>query len=169
MDRLLYDALNSSVLYTDKLPEAITIASKDIDLEHIYDGGPHISSTLIIEEDFSIQVNSIWHAQSFNSFGWSPVRLNYYHMNFAIYIADIKVAEYEYELDLCNNEKLYRPWKCKNKTISHQLPPDHLQYLNVWICATIMNFKMEKEEAMERAKILAIEKYNMEEDKLRRL
>ena len=147
------------------LAEAISIYSDEIDLEEMKYSkkNSYPSDSIQLDEHLKIKIDSAWHTSDSGVFMGFYCYLNYFILKISTYVDEIKMATYQFQLDIENNKELYRRWDCEEKEIFHCTPNQFIDLMNEWSNQIVSEFdenrnKKKGEEELKRKK-----KYDSEE------
>ena len=147
------------------LAEAISIYSDKIDLEKMKyaEKDSYPSDSIQLDKHLTIKIDSVWHTSDSGMFMGIYCYLNYFILKISTYVDEIKMATYQFQLDIENNEELYRRWDCEEKEIFHYMPNQFIDLMNEWSNQIVSEF----DEKMNKKKEVAIlnkkRKYDNEE------
>ena len=115
--------------------------------------------TISLNEHLTIKVESAWYSYDASWFGGFFIVIDYFMLKISTYVDDIKMADYEFQLDIKNNKELYRRWECKEKTIIHYMPNQFIDLINEWSKSIVSEFDEKRNK--ENKKKNMINKENM--------
>ena len=148
------------------LAEAISIYSKKINLEKMKytkkNGYP--SDSIQLGDHLIIKVDSVWYTTSSGTFMGFYCYLNYFILKISTYVDGIKMATYQFQLDIKNNEELYRKWNCEKKEIIHYMPNQFIDLMNEWSKQIVSEFDKERNKKKEENELNKKRKYDNEEN-----
>lgn len=148
------------------LAEAISIYSDKINLEKEQYSKKNIypEDTIRLNNHLTIKITNFWHTNSFDIvFGYY---LNYFVLNISTYVDGIKMAAYQFELNIKNNEELYRKWECKEKEIVHYMPNQFIDLMNEWSKQIVSKFEQDRIKIEKEEKLNKKTQYDREESML---
>ena len=73
------------------------------------------------------------------------------------------MATYQFQLDIENNEELYRRWDCEEKEIFHYMPNQFIDLMNEWSNQIVSEFDEKMNKKKEVATLNQKRKYDNEE------
>lgn len=147
------------------LAEAISIYSDKIDLEKMKYAGKnsYLSDSIRLNDHLTIKVDSAWHTGDSGVFMGFYCYLNYFILNISTYVDGIKMATYGFQLDIKDNEELYRRWECNEKEILHCMPNQFIDLMNEWSRQIVSEFDEKRNKKKEENELSKKKKYDNEE------
>lgn len=147
------------------LAEAISIYSDKIDLEEMKYSkkNSYQSDSIQLDEHLKIKIDSAWHTRDSGMFMGFYYYLNYFILKISTYIDEIKMATYQFKLDIENNEELYRRWDCEEKEILHYIPNQFIDLMNKWSKQIVSDFDENRGKKKEEKELNKKKKYDNEE------
>lgn len=153
------------ILDRELLAEAITICSNKIDLKKMKYSKEkeYPKDTIELNEHLKVKIDSVWYEYDADWFMGLFVVLDYFILQISTYVDGIKMASYEFELNIEHNDELYRKWRCKEKKIIHYMPNQFIDLINDWSKEIVFKFDNERNKRKMLSELNEIEKYNIEE------
>lgn len=150
------------------LAEAISIYSDKINLEKMKCAKVNYypKDFIRLDEHLIIKVDSVWHTDNFGTCFGFYYRSNYFVLKISTYVDGIKMATYDFELDIKNNNEMYRRWECKEKEIFHCMPNQFIDLMNEWSKQIVSEFDEKRNKKKEVSVLNKKKKYDNEENVL---
>lgn len=147
------------------LAEAISIYSDEIDLEEMKYSkkNSYPSDSIQLNEHLKIKIDSAWHTSDSGIFMGFYCYLNYFVLQISTYVDKIKMATYNFQLDIKNNDELYRRWNCEEKNIIHYMPNQFIDLMNEWSNKIVSEFDENRNKKKEKEESNSKKKYDSEE------
>ena len=147
------------------LAEAISIYSDKIDLEKMKyaEKDSYPSDSIQLDKHLTIKIDSVWHTGDSGMFMGFYCYLNYFILKISTYVDEIKMATYQFQLDIENNEELYRRWDCEEKEIFHCMPNQFIDLMNEWSNQIVSEVDENRNKKKEKEGLNSKKKYDSEE------
>lgn len=146
------------------LAEAITIYSNKIDLIDMkWKKKEYPEDTICLNEHLTIKVDSAWYTYDASWFLGIYTVIDYFILKISTYVDGIKMASYQFQLDIENNKELYRRWECEEKNIIHYMPNQFINLMNEWSNHIVSEFNEKRDKERTESETNKMEKYNNEE------
>ena len=121
------------------------------------------SDSIQLDEHLKIKIDSAWHTSSSDTFMGFYCYLNYFVLKISTYVDEIKMATYQFELNIKNNDELYRRWDCEKKEILHYMPNQFIDLMNKWSKQIVLDFDEKRSKKKEEKESNKKKKYDKEE------
>ena len=121
------------------------------------------SDSIQLDKHLTIKIDSAWHTSDSGMFMGFYCYLNYFILKISTYVDEIKMATYQFQLDIENNEELYRRWDCEEKEIFHCMPNQFIDLMNEWSNQIVSEFDEKINKKKEEKESNKKKKYNSEE------
>lgn len=121
------------------------------------------SDSIQLDEHLTIKIDSAWHTSDAGMFMGFYCYLNYFILKISTYVDKIKMATYQFQLDIENNEELYRRWDCEEKEIFHYMPNQFIDLMNEWSKQIVSEFDEKRNKKKEVTALNKKRKYDNEE------
>ena len=121
------------------------------------------SDSIQLDEHLKIKIDSVWHTSSSDTFMGFYCYLNYFVLKISTYVDEIKMATYQFELNIKNNDELYRRWDCEKKEILHYMPNQFIDLMNKWSKQIVLDFDEKRSKKKEEKESNKKKKYDKEE------
>lgn len=146
------------------LAEAITIYSNKIDLLDMkWKKKEYPEDTICLNEHLTIKVDSAWYTYDASWFLGFYTIIDYFILKISTYVDGIKMASYQFQLDIKDNKELYRRWECEEKNIIHYMPNQFIDMMNEWSKSIVSEFNEKRDKKKVESEVSKMEKYNNEE------
>ena len=147
------------------LAEAISIYSDKIDLEEMKYSkkNSYPSDSIQLDEHLKIKIDSVWHTSSSDTFMGFYCYLNYFILKISTYVDGIKMATYQFQLNIKHDDELYRRWNCEEKEILHYMPNQFIDLMNKWSKQIVSDFDEKRNKKKEEKESNKKKKYDKEE------
>ena len=170
---------NNLVLEKELLAEAITIYCEEIDLlklksEYWRSGEkkqrPYCSpkEKIHLNEHLFIKIDYLSYTYDNSLIGLKYLIMNEFEMFLSIYVDDIHLSNYMFELDLKENSDIYRPWECLRENIIHDIPKQFIVLMNDWSRKVVNEFEEKRQEMELLRKEEEKDSFLKEEEKLKK-
>lgn len=124
----------------------------------------HSKDSIRLNDHLIIEVESAWYTRSSGMFMGSYCYLNYFMMIISTHVDGIKMATYNFKLDIKDNHELYREWECEKKEIFHYMPNQFIDLMNKWSREIVSEFDEKRNEKKRLTTLKQKEKYDNEEN-----
>lgn len=164
--RLFKKKIIPRILNRGLLAEAITIYSQEINLENYLRSmsKKYPQDTIHLNEHLTITIDDIWH-----HYDVTPgiiagiISIDCFHMSVSTHVDGIKMASYEFTLDIDVDHELYREWDCEKCDIIHRMPNQFVDLMNRWSKHTASTFNQRRKQKKLEFDLSMKEVYNREE------
>jgi len=137
------------------LAEAITIYSNNIDLKSVCNCVSHVNEAIRLNDVLVLKIPYLHHHLGAYS--------HFYSMEVKTYVEGIQMAEYQFELDMGLDSRIYRRWDCSNKKIIHYMPNQFIDLMNDWSNKVVTEFHTKQTQKMSAQEKAAQQVYSNEE------
>lgn len=150
------------------LAEAITIYSDKIDLEKMKYSkkNNYPEDSIKLDEHLIIKIDSAWHTMDSGVFMGFYYFLDYFILKISTYVDGIKMATYQFQLDIKDNKELYRRWECDEMEILHYMPNQFIDLMNEWSRHVVSGFDNERNLNRNMSELNKKKEYDNEESVL---
>lgn len=154
-----------------QLAQAITVKSKldfkkDKDLYMDKKINWFIEDRIDMDEHISFAIKHVYYTNNLSIFMGTYCYLHYYSMSVSTYIDNIKVNNYDFQLDMKRNKNFWRCWELKDKKIIHRLPNEIIKKINDWSEEVVRQKHKELKAIKEKKEEKNKHKLKSEEEKL---